>query len=96
MSHNDLINEVTRQLASRFQPNPLDIKKRVENLIEVCLVFPPPRPMYRPSSSHSGSIWNVAMTENHIITWCICLPTSQLFRIFADLIRSSRLDCWDA
>ena len=35
MTHNDLINEVTRQLASRFQPNPLDIKKRIEGLIEV-------------------------------------------------------------
>ena len=35
MSHNDLINEVTRQLASRFQPQPLNIKKRIENLIEV-------------------------------------------------------------
>ncbi|TFY82115.1 hypothetical protein EWM64_g1893, partial [Hericium alpestre] len=34
MSHNDLINEVTRQLATRFQPNPLNIKKRVEGLIE--------------------------------------------------------------
>ena len=33
--HNDLINEVTRQLSSRFHPNPLDIKKRIENLIEV-------------------------------------------------------------
>lgn len=35
MSHNDLVNEVTRQLASRFQPNPLMIKKRIEGLIEV-------------------------------------------------------------
>ncbi|KAG9315306.1 Cullin [Chiua virens] len=34
MSHNDLINEVTRQLASRFQPNPQDIKKRIEMLID--------------------------------------------------------------
>ncbi|KAJ3787004.1 Cullin-domain-containing protein [Lentinula aff. detonsa] len=34
MSHNDLINEVTRLLASRFQPNPLIIKKRIEGLIE--------------------------------------------------------------
>ncbi|KAA1467488.1 Cullin-domain-containing protein [Dentipellis sp. KUC8613] len=34
MSHNDLINEVTRQLATRFQPNPLNIKKRIEGLIE--------------------------------------------------------------
>lgn len=36
MTHNDLVNEVTRQLSSRFQPNPLNIKKRVEGLIEVC------------------------------------------------------------
>lgn len=35
MTHNDLVNEVTRQLASRFQPNPLMIKKRIEGLIEV-------------------------------------------------------------
>jgi hypothetical protein len=35
MTHNDLVNEVTRQLASRFQPNPLGIKKRIEGLIEV-------------------------------------------------------------
>jgi cullin 3 len=35
MGHNDLVNEVTRQLASRFQPQPLHIKKRIENLIEV-------------------------------------------------------------
>ncbi|KAF9468103.1 Cullin [Collybia nuda] len=34
MGHNDLINEVTRQLTSRFQPNPLGIKKRIEGLIE--------------------------------------------------------------
>ncbi|KAF8896373.1 Cullin, partial [Infundibulicybe gibba] len=33
MSHNDLVNEVTRQLASRFQPEPLNIKKRIEDLI---------------------------------------------------------------
>lgn len=35
MTHNELVNEVTRQLASRYQPNPLDIKKRIEGLIEV-------------------------------------------------------------
>ncbi len=38
MTHNDLINEVTRQLASRFQPNPMNIKKRIEGLIEVRLL----------------------------------------------------------
>ena len=39
MTHNDLVNEVTRQLASRFQPNPLMIKKRIEGLIEVRLKY---------------------------------------------------------
>ncbi|EJD06564.1 ubiquitin ligase SCF complex subunit Cullin [Fomitiporia mediterranea MF3/22] len=34
MTHTDLINEVTRQLASRFAPQPLGIKKRIENLID--------------------------------------------------------------
>ncbi|CAE6431877.1 unnamed protein product [Rhizoctonia solani] len=34
MAHNDLINEVTRQLASRFTPVPVAIKKRIEALIE--------------------------------------------------------------
>ncbi|KAF5382100.1 hypothetical protein D9615_004330 [Tricholomella constricta] len=34
MAHNDLINEVTRQLAARFHPDPLNIKKRIEGLIE--------------------------------------------------------------
>ena len=35
MGHNALVNEVTRQLSSRFQPNPVQIKKRIEGLIEV-------------------------------------------------------------
>ena len=39
MTHNDLVNEVTRQLSGRFQPNPLSIKKRIEGLIEVCTGF---------------------------------------------------------
>ncbi|KAK0193778.1 Cullin [Armillaria mellea] len=34
MTHNELVNEVTPLLAGRFQPNPLDIKKRIEGLIE--------------------------------------------------------------
>ncbi|KAF8910649.1 ubiquitin ligase SCF complex subunit Cullin [Gymnopilus junonius] len=34
MSHNDLVSEVTQQLASKFQPEPLTIKKRIELLIE--------------------------------------------------------------
>ena len=34
MEHSNLISEVTKQLASRFMPNPLLIKKRIESLIE--------------------------------------------------------------
>uniref|UniRef100_A0A7S2W0A7 Cullin family profile domain-containing protein n=1 Tax=Rhizochromulina marina TaxID=1034831 RepID=A0A7S2W0A7_9STRA len=34
LQHNDLIAEVTRQLSSRFMPNPAFIKKRIESLIE--------------------------------------------------------------
>lgn len=39
MGHNDLINEVTRQLTSRFLPSPVDIKKRIETLLDVSLLF---------------------------------------------------------
>lgn len=35
VTHNELVNETTRQLASRFLPVPIDIKKRIEALIEV-------------------------------------------------------------
>jgi len=34
MEHSNLISEVTRQLSSRFLPNPTIIKKRIESLIE--------------------------------------------------------------
>jgi len=34
MTHNELISETTRQLASRFLPDPMSIKKRIEALIE--------------------------------------------------------------
>jgi cullin 3 len=35
MKHNDLINQVTAQLTSKFSPEPMLIKKRIEHLIEV-------------------------------------------------------------
>lgn len=35
MTHNELVGETTRQLASRFLPDPMSIKKRIEALIEV-------------------------------------------------------------
>ncbi|KAJ1670490.1 hypothetical protein EV182_008172, partial [Spiromyces aspiralis] len=34
MSHMDLINEVVNQLISRFQPQPKNIKRQIEVLIE--------------------------------------------------------------
>ncbi|KAF8501525.1 Cullin-domain-containing protein [Russula emetica] len=34
MTHNELVSETTRQLASRFLPDPMSIKKRIEALIE--------------------------------------------------------------
>lgn len=68
MAHNDLINEVTRQLASRFQPDPLNIKKRIEGLIEAsdvprasaCLLI-----FFRHLRE---SIWNVVKIANLTIT----------------------------
>ena len=35
MNHNSLVHEVTQQLTSKFIPEPLAIKKRIEHLIEV-------------------------------------------------------------
>jgi len=34
MEHSNLISEVTQQLSSRFMPNPIIVKKRIESLIE--------------------------------------------------------------
>ncbi|KAG2017666.1 ubiquitin ligase SCF complex subunit Cullin [Coprinopsis cinerea AmutBmut pab1-1] len=34
LAHNALVNEVTKQLSSRFHPDPLAIKRRIEGLIE--------------------------------------------------------------
>lgn len=34
MTHNELVNEVIRQLASRFQPSPVLVKRRIESLID--------------------------------------------------------------
>ena len=34
MDHANLVAEVTRQLSARFRPSPVDIKKRIEDLIE--------------------------------------------------------------
>lgn len=56
MTHNDLINEVTRQLASRFQPNPMNIKKRIEGLIEVRPFLPADLLIIFRSSCHAARV----------------------------------------
>jgi hypothetical protein len=68
MTHTTLVNEVTRQLSHRFQPNPLNIKKRIEGLIEVS-----------PHNHNSDfaneylreNIWSGAKTENHTTIWSV-------------------------
>lgn len=69
MTHNDLINEVTRQLATRFQPNPQDIKRRIETLIDVG----PSDPVWHTTIDlwFSESTWNAVMTANHTNTWYV-------------------------
>jgi cullin 3 len=39
LGHNELVNEVIRQLMARFTPTPAVIKKRIENLIDVSRPF---------------------------------------------------------
>lgn len=55
MTHNDLVNEVTRLLASRFQPVPSNIKKQIEGLIEVNLLYQLERLTDNPL--YSGNTW---------------------------------------
>ncbi len=40
MDHNNLVADVTKQLSSKFVPDPAMIKRRIESLIEriVCLM----------------------------------------------------------
>lgn len=69
MMHNDLVNEVTRQLASRFLPNPLHIKKRIENLIEVREQASLYRACANLAVPDSGSILSGAMIASLITIW---------------------------
>jgi len=68
MTHNDLVNEVVRQLVNRFHPDPLNIKKRIEGLIEV-------GDLPRHSNARfiispvRENIWNVVQIASHIIIW---------------------------
>ena len=68
MAHNDLVNEVVRQLVNRFHPDPLNIKKRIEGLIEVSglLRYPNAHPIISPVREN---IWNVVQIASRITTW---------------------------
>ena len=68
MVHNDLVNEVVRQLANRFHPDPLNIKKRIEGLIEAGDL--PRRSNARLILSLvRENIWNVVQIASRITTW---------------------------
>lgn len=67
MTHNALINEVTKQLASRFQPVPLEIKKRVEALIEVSSLDI--THVCQSNIYHSVTIWSDKLIGNRTTTW---------------------------
>jgi hypothetical protein len=73
MSHNELINETTRQLSSRFQPDANLIKRRIEGLIEVYFTLVPSRlilfPPFAHDCSNSAIIWNVRRIASHTDIW---------------------------
>jgi len=64
LSHNELMTEVTKQLASRFQPVPIQIKKRIEALIEVCLLPLAHLLALKSFCLTSENIWIEEMTQN--------------------------------
>lgn len=79
MTHTDLVNEVARQLGGRFKPDPSVIKKRIEGLIEVCILLCAEFKQGHLFLSivdiadsltihHRGNIWSVATIENRITT----------------------------
>ena len=68
MTHTDLVNEVTRQLSSRFQPNPLSIKKRIEGLIEV-RVYPSDDILLHPNKFFRENIWRDVKIDVPITIW---------------------------
>jgi hypothetical protein len=71
MSHNELVIETTQHLASRFLPDPMSIKKRIEALIEVSSA------LFNFASSEKclhvgvsrGSILSDVKIVNHTTIW---------------------------
>jgi len=73
MTHTDLVNEVIRQLLSKFNPELILIKRRIENLIEVGC---PSLHSSAPSLLNvffRENIWSDATIANLIITWLVFL-----------------------
>lgn len=77
MNHNSLVHEVTQQLTSKFIPEPLAIKKRIEHLIEVskisnpkiaCLLY-----IVLTHLSARENILNDVKIANHTIIWWVDL-----------------------
>ena len=74
MTHNELVSETTRQLASRFLPDPMGIKKRIEALIEVSGV--PPKFCLSGKDLNGvlrGSISSDVKIVNHTTIWQVML-----------------------
>lgn len=59
LAHNELVNEVVRQLLPRFQPSPALIKKRIESLLDrgTCTTLTPEYLEVRPRThaAHGGA-----------------------------------------
>ena len=68
MAHNDLINEVTRQLTHRFLPNPLEIKKRIETLLDVSTSYVDVIMVMLTLSVVRGSILIAGRISDHMST----------------------------
>ena len=69
LSHNELINEVTRQLTARFQPSPMQIKKRIEALIEVGRLDMSREILLIMSRGPRESTWPEGTTRKRTCTW---------------------------
>ena len=73
MNHNGLVHEVTQQLTSKFIPEPLAIKKRIEHLIEVSKI--PKIACFFPDLTYLPReiILNDAKIVNHTTIWWVDL-----------------------
>jgi hypothetical protein len=69
MTHVDLTHEVTRQLSSRFHPVPNDIKKRIENLIDVSERLFHGTPFILIDFNNSEITWKDAKIASRTIIW---------------------------